>query len=75
MTATEYGVRNEKNYEIFRECVAGVIINKSTKTLPTKPKRKVPKSGRAKIIVQSEFRPSDDSEELAEFIDVRPPWL
>lgn len=63
-------MKNEKNYEIFRECVAGAIVKKSTKNVPAKPKRKYPKAGKTIKAVQTEFQPSEDSEELADFIDV-----
>ncbi|KAK2763828.1 hypothetical protein FQN54_009446 [Arachnomyces sp. PD_36] len=70
MAPSDYNTENMKNYDIFRECVAGVIVHKSARTLPpTKPKRKGPKTGRSKKTIQCDFAPRNDSEELADFID------
>jgi hypothetical protein len=69
------------NYEIFRECLSGVLVQKP-KSKPTKLAKK--KAQRAKrdakrpdnreITPESVVAESTDPEELAEFIDVSFLW-
>jgi len=63
------------NYEAFRECLCGPIIEKSAIT-PTKPRKRKPGKGRKTAIKPTERtdahdeRNGDDVKDLADFVDV-----
>ena len=69
------------NYEVFRDCLSGPIIEKSAIT-PTKPRKRKTSKGR-KTAVKTGQHPDhnedeqhsdgDNPEDLADFIDVHPP--
>jgi len=71
----------ESNYQIFRDCLATPLIEKST-TEPKKPKKARAKAGRKTVIkpVSVVLEEPNDAEELADFIDASlpslklPPW-
>lgn len=68
------------NYEAFRECLSGPIIQKSA-LAPSKARKRKAHKARRKSTDQTTIEPHDglderngsDAEDLADFIDVRPP--
>ncbi len=64
---------SQSNYEVFRECLSGPIIQKSA-VKPTKPRKR--KAGRSAIKPVEipdlhEEHGGNDAEDLADFVDVR----
>jgi hypothetical protein len=59
------------NFQLFRDCISTPLIEKTT-TLPSKKARNIRGNGRRKTAIKpvTPVEDPDDSEELAEFIDV-----
>ena len=68
MSLSGYPVSNEKNYEVFRECISGFIVQKSEESLAN-AKRKELKPRRYKKTA-SDIQPRENPEDLADFIEV-----
>jgi hypothetical protein len=65
----------ESNLRLLRDCLSDPLISQSQ--APTKPKKSRNKAGRKTAIksVVQEKEEGSDAEELADFIDVRHPFI
>ena len=65
------------NYQLFKDCLATLLIQMSAENQPIKQNRKSRKYSKRETATSQvpEQKNSSDLEELAEFIDVRSLWL